>query len=608
MALTMMGTAFVPTALAYDNGADNNVRAEETVQSESLDGNGSDSISAGNSAVESLSAEDAVNSDYAKAAAGFKALYGRDRYETAVKVSQEGWSNGADTVIVVNGKNTIMGLIATPLATTYNAPILMAEENSIKDSVVNELKRLKPKNIYLIGDRSHISKQISDKIKNATGANVLRIFGKYPGEVSANVAEQIAGARKTDTAYVVSITNGVADALSIASQAGETKNPVIVVDKNYINTQAMNFIKKNVSNVYYIGGEDSISSSLIGQIGSGVNNGGSGNRISGRNRHATNVSVVDKFYTSSELPAVVITKSDNIGLIDTVSAGPLAAKYKAPIIITEKATVPDVTKSLLDARKTNSIYQIGGGISSSVTNTVKEKLKEINKTQPPKPAPEPPKPAPQPAPQPPKPQPAPQPDNSHPGVIGSIKGKKIVIDPGHGGSDTGAVGMYGVREKDWTLKTALSCADYLSKAGANVLLTRTGDTYPTLPDRTNLSNSQNADFFCSIHYNKGGNPINPANQEYSGTGVEVYKGEGAAADKTARNVLNSILSVFGLKNRGVKDGTHLFVIRNTNAPAILVEGGFVSHRKDVGMLNNDNALKKMGIQIAKGIISAFTGK
>ena len=602
MALTMMGTAFAPISLAYDSGAENNVRAEETVQSESIDSSSLDSA-AGNNSVESISSEDAVSSDYAKSASGFKAIYGNDRYETAVKVSQEGWSNGADTVIVVNGKNTIMGLIATPLATTYNAPILLADENSVKDGVLNELKRLKPKNIYIIGDRSHISKQVSDKMKNATGANVLRIFGKYPGEVSANVAQQIASARKTDTAYVVSITNGVADALSIASQAGETKNPVIVVDKNYINTQAMSFIKKNISNVYYIGGEQSISSSLIGQIGSGVQNGGLGNRISGASRHATNVSVVDKFYSSAELPAVVITKSDNFGLIDTVCAGPFAAMYKAPIIITEKGNVPDVTKGLLDARKTNTIYQIGGGISAAVTNTVKEKLKEINKTQPPKPAPQPPKPAPQPA----KPAPQPsKPDNSHPGVVGSIKGKKIVIDPGHGGSDTGAVGMYGVREKDWTLKTALSCADYLSKAGANVLLTRTGDTYPTLPDRANLSNSQNADFFCSIHYNKGGNPINPANQEFSGTGVEVYKGDGGTADSTARSVLNSILSVFGLKNRGVKDGTHLYVIRNTNAPAILVEGGFVSNRKDVGLLNNDNALKKMGIQIAKGIISAFT--
>lgn len=604
LSISMLAAAISPSVFADEvaNVDNNSVKAEESIDSEtindkSLNDDKTTSLSEEKAITEdATSSEDVLNSDYSKAGSIFKSIYGDDRYETAVKVSQEGWKNGADTVIVVNGKDTIMGIIATPLATTHNAPILLAQENYIHGSVLNELKRLKPKTIYMIGDRSHLSKQVSDEMKNATGANMIRIFGQYPGEVSANVAENIAKAKSVDTAYIVSITNGVADALSISAKAGDTKNPVIVVDQNYINTNAMNFLKKHTSTVYYIGGEDSISNKLINQIDASVKDAGNINRIYGSDRHSTNVSVINRFYKDSVLPGVVITKSENAGLIDTVPAGPFAAKNNAPIIITGKNSIAKVTMGLLDARKTDNIYQIGGGISSSVSNTIKSKLKEVIKNE------EATKP--QPAPQP-TPQPQPQPD-SNPGVVNAIKGKKIVIDPGHGGSDSGAIGMYGVREKDWTLKTALACADYLKKAGANVILTRTGDTYPTLPDRANLSNSKNADFFCSIHYNKGGNPINPSNQEYSGTGVEVYTGEGTMANKSAKNVLNNILSSFDLKNRGVKDGSHLYVIRNTNAPAILVEGGFVSNRKDVSLLNNDNALKKMGIQIAKGIIAAFS--
>ncbi len=595
LSFSMLTTSIMPAAFADENvNVDSsNIKAEETVENENINKsitNDEKNITLsedGTKSEEETSSEDILNSGYSKAGALFKQIYGSDRYETAVRVSQEGWKNGADTVIIVNGKDTIMGIIATPLASLHNAPILLAQNNNVHSNVLNELKRLKPKNVYLIGDRSHLSKQVSDKIKNITGASMIRIFGQYPGEVSANVAENIAKTKSIDTAYIVSVTNGVADALSIASKAGDTKNPVIVVDKNYINTDAMNFLRKKVSTAYFIGGEDSISTKLLNQIDSVVKDAGSINRIYGKDRHSTNVSVINRFYKDSVLPGVIITKSENAGLIDTVSAGPFAARYHAPIVITGRNSVSSVTVGLLDSRKTDNIYQIGGGISSSVSNLIKSKLSEIIHKEPA------------------KPNPAPNPETK-PEVVSSIKGKKIVIDAGHGGSDSGAVGMYGAREKDWTLKTALSCADYLRKAGANVIMTRESDTYPTLQDRANLSNSKGADFFCSIHYNKGGNPINPANQEFSGTGVEVYKGDGGLAGKAAKNVLNSILSEFDLKNRGVKDGTHLYVIRNTDAPAILVEGGFVSNKKDVSLLNNDSGLKKMGIQIAKGIIAAFS--
>ena len=139
-------------------------------------------------------------------------------------------------------------------------------------------------------------------------------------------------------------------------------------------------------------------------------------------------------------------------------------------------------------------------------------------------------------------------------------------------------------------------------------MTRTTDVYPTLQDRAKLSNNKNAAFFCSIHYNKGGNLINASTGELSGTGVEVFKGEGSFANRGSQNVLNNILQGFDLRNRGTKDGGQLYVIRNTNAPAILVEGGFLSNSKDVRLLNNDAGLKKMGEQIAKGIVATFEGK
>lgn len=609
LVMMMVGSSVAPSVFAESNVSGNREEAIETIDNnlksdpnkEIIDEDSSNEL---NSSIEesNMTSESRLDADYSKQDSGVKYLYGSNRFKTAVKVSQEGWPSGSDNVVIVNSKNTITGIIATPLATAHNAPILMTEQNNLIGDISNELKRLKPKNIYIVGDRSIISKEVSDKMKAATGANIVRIFGKYPGEISAAVAQNIAKVKKVDTAYVVSVTNGVADALTISSKAGETKNPVIVVDQNYINANAFTFLSTNVSSVYYVGGEKSISTSLINQIDGVVNNAGAGNRVYGSSRHSTNVNVVNRFYKDVNLPAVTVTKSDNIGLVDTVPAGPLAAKKNSPIVLTEKNSVPNVTKELLDSRKTNSIYQIGGGISASVTNTIKTKLSEDTKPLPEKPDPD------QETEKPTTPPDNGNNNNENPGVVNAIKGKKIVIDAGHGGSDSGAIGLYGVREKDWTLKTAKACADYLTKAGAIVIMTRTTDVYPTLQDRANLSNNKNAAFFCSIHYNKGGNVINSATGELSGTGVEVFKGEGAYANRASQNVLNSILQGFNLRNRGTKDGTQLYVVRNTSAPAILVEGGFLSNSKDVSLLNNDAGLKKMGEQIAKGIISTFEGK
>lgn len=549
-----------------------------------------------------LSYEEKLDSNYAKSNANVSYLYGSDRYETSIQVSKASYPNGADTVVLVNSSNAIYGLIATPFASLNKAPILLTSAKAIKPSVLDEIKRLKPKRVYMIGDTSHISKGISNVIKANTGAEMARIFGKNPSDLSAAVAEKISSSRKVNTAYLVSTEYGVADALSISSRAGSTMAPVLVASKNYVNSGVYNYLKNSADNVYYIGGQDSISNSLINKISSVVRNGGQANRIYGNDRYQTNIKVINKFYRNSDITSLIVTKAENNGLIDTVSAGPFATLKSCPILITHRNKLAVASQNFLNKVQGNAIYQIGGGISASVTNLIKSGFQSAptgSGTIETNPKPEDKSKE--------KPNKKPGNNSGDNNVTPSkgIKGKTIVIDPGHGGKDSGAVGLNGYREKDWTLKTALACADYLTKAGADVVMTRKNDTYPTLQDRADISNNSKAVLFCSIHYNKGGDVINPNTGEQSGNGVEVYTGEGSFAQNTAKKVLNSILSKFNMKNRGVKDGTHLYVISNTLAPAILVEGGFMSNSHDVNQLKSDEALRTMGIQIAKGIIAAF---
>lgn len=147
-----------------------------------------------------------------------------------------------------------------------------------------------------------------------------------------------------------------------------------------------------------------------------------------------------------------------------------------------------------------------------------------------------------------------------------IKGKTIVLDPGHGGTDNGTTGAYGTLEKLATLKTTNALYEKLKKAGARVILTRNSDTYVSLPERTAISNTNHADAFVSIHFDSAEDPHTRGHTTY------YYH---AQDYNFARLVNNQITSRLGTVDRGVKFGD-FHVIRENTQPAILLELGYLS--------------------------------
>src|SRR5690606_20927879 len=120
---------------------------------------------------------------------------------------------------------------------------------------------------------------------------------------------------------------------------------------------------------------------------------------------------------------------------------------------------------------------------------------------------------------------------------------KVFLDPGHGGSDPGAVAN-GLKEKNLTLAVAKECEKILKAAGVQVKMSRTRDTYPSLSARCQAANSWGADLFVSVHINAGG-----------GTGFESYIYNGGVSAKTKRfqDILHKTIAAgCGLKDRGKK--------------------------------------------------------
>jgi len=155
---------------------------------------------------------------------------------------------------------------------------------------------------------------------------------------------------------------------------------------------------------------------------------------------------------------------------------------------------------------------------------------------------------------------------------------KIVIDPGHGGQDPGAVGPSGVREKDVNLSVSRKLGDLMLAGGIQVHFTRLTDQEVSLADRANMANNIGADYFISIHANAATSP--------TAHGTETYHYPGSTKGRElAQSVQEELVAATGLTNRGVKE-ENFYVLRVTSMPAILVELAFISNPEEEKLLTS----------------------
>ena len=174
---------------------------------------------------------------------------------------------------------------------------------------------------------------------------------------------------------------------------------------------------------------------------------------------------------------------------------------------------------------------------------------------------------------------------------------KIYIDPGHGGSDPGAVGISGIKEKDINLAVAKYLQTELKRQDFDVKMSRTSDVIKSLNERTSEANKWGADIVVSIHCNAFDDP------SANGTETYIYK-YGFKSEMIANNVQINLVSTLGTKNRGVKEG-NLAMVRDTDAPAILIELAFITNETDCAKVDSADEQKKCAISICKGICKYF---
>lgn len=171
---------------------------------------------------------------------------------------------------------------------------------------------------------------------------------------------------------------------------------------------------------------------------------------------------------------------------------------------------------------------------------------------------------------------------------------KVVIDPGHGGTDPGADGASGRVEKDFNLQLSLKVKELLEKESKiQVNLTRIDDTFISSIDRERVefANELEADLFISIHGNTYTDP--------SVSGTETYYYDEASLS-FAEVIHHHVVKATGFRDRGVKQEDY-FVVKETNMPAVLIEVGYLTHPKEEQKMWEDEFQKQVAVSIVEGI-------
>lgn len=505
-------------------------------------------------------------------------VFGDTRIETAIRISQMGWQQ-AETVLLARADDFPDSLVSVPLSHRLDAPILLTYPAQLESSVLAEIKRLDAKHVILMGGSGVLGSNITQSLEQA-GLTWEQIGGTNRYETAALVAERL----EMNGQVILASGENFPDALAIDPYAGFTETPILLVSAKEMPAETAAMLQTLSVYGSQNGGEGTFTPYVIGGEGvipSAILNGVKGyTRIAGSDRYETAAKV---YWFTQEQLGDTATATNGVYLVtgenfpDALVAGALAAKQGTSLFMSTSATLPPVTYSALKSLAVNGLTVTMVGGNTVLSDRVKGMLEGT--VQPPS----------------------------------LLAGVTIVVDPGHGGKDSGAIGVAGTYEKNNTLAVGLELADLLRSAGAHVVLTRSTDTLPTgenyteradLQARVAIAVKNKSDIYVSIH-----------NDAYTNSAVygmtTYYSSDNSQGDKSyslAQNIQKETISTLAPyklgpnQNRGVKDAP-FYVIKHTSMPAVLIELGFISNSEEEKHLGSPEFQKQAALGIYQGILS-----
>ncbi len=292
-------------------------------------------------------------------------IFGSDRYQTSLEVSQYGWDDDSiETVVVATGADFPDALAAAPLAGLHYSPLLLTKKDSLPEGFAAELKRLGADNVILVGGTGAISDKVQTQIKNL-GVTVERISGKTRYETAVNIAEEVG---MGDTLYVATGAN-FADSLSVSPAAALFADPILLVPATgAVPTVVADYIEANQPDwPIVVGGESAVGPAVEDLFEEEPV------RLAGATRYETN-QLFNEFALENEFllneDDVFIATGTNYP--DALSGSSLAASYAGPLVLTAKTPAAASKEQIQDFGSRYSYYTIFGGEAAVSSDTLKK--------------------------------------------------------------------------------------------------------------------------------------------------------------------------------------------------------------------------------------------
>ena len=284
-------------------------------------------------------------------ASSAKRLAGQTRYDTAVAIAQDGWTQ-SDYAILAYGENYPDALSAAPLAKKYDAPILLTSGNNLPAVTKETLINLQVKNVVIIGGTGVIPSSIDVELQSM-GISVTRIAGQTQYDTAVKVAQQLPSSSEI---FVVT-GEDYPDALSIAPIAAIKQEPIILVPRDYIPDSVKVYISaSNINKTYVVGNTDIIDDSVFNQFPSSE-------RIIGVDKYVRNINVNLKFDDLFSSNDICVATGE--GFADALTGAAYAAKKGIPVVLIN-GYPPSLTRiyTVVKLNMANSIkgtpYAFGG--------------------------------------------------------------------------------------------------------------------------------------------------------------------------------------------------------------------------------------------------------
>ena len=284
-------------------------------------------------------------------------IAGEDRIATSIEISKNMF-NESDNVVLASGFNFADALSAGQLAAALNAPLILSKDQ-LDSRTSDEIAKLKPKNMYIVGGENALSSNIEESVKSVVNdINIERLKGNDRYETSVKVMEKTKEFVDAEYLLIASGKN-FPDALSATSFMADHKALMVLSDGN-------SYPKSNLKEI------------AIGGVNQLPLNGFTGERIAGNDRYQTALAIARRSFENNENAILANSKV----FADSLSAVSVAKNYKAPIILTDNENLTQSTKSYLE--NMNSVTIIGGekSVSSNIfSNPTAEEVNEMKRLE-----------------------------------------------------------------------------------------------------------------------------------------------------------------------------------------------------------------------------------